>query len=335
MTIYIAIWFVLLFASARRGNMWFVWVMMFLLTVLSGLRADSVGTDTEAYRAIFTYVASHGWSSYPEPGWVALNKIVAWAGGDFGSLLWVIAAVTLIPVGIVISRESENKSFALFTYYSLFIFFSIWNTARQTMAMSFVLIGYLALSKGRPWRFVLWALFGALFHLSAVFSLLVLAIRKIRITWPRLVVAMPITFFMGLFMTSNLIAMVAGPYAFYLSGDAAKNESPAMMIALSLAYNALLLWVFYSSTPRLRESLWMKIFTLGVVLYNLMMNFELGTRMILYFTMAQIILFPYYIYNNTVKQKGLAILIICIYLSTMFYLLIGTNSRNIIPYIPA
>ncbi len=331
MVMYVIIWFILFLASARRGNMWFVWFMIFVLTILSCLRATTVGTDTIVYRLIFDYLSgSPSWSSYPEPGWVALNKAVSFFGGDFKLLLWTIATITLIPIGIVISRESENKSFSLFIYYSLFIFFSIWNAARQTMAMSFVMMGYLALYNRKPWQFILWTLFGSLFHVSAIVSLLVIVLPKLRITKSAL---LSISFIAGVFMRGSLLALVAGKYSVYLTGDnALRTESRLMSMILSVMYNALLVWIFHSSTPRLRESLWIKIFAIGVVAYNLTMNFELGTRLTLYYTIVQIILFPYYVYNNTVKQKGLAFAIVLFYLSTMFFLLLGMNSRNVLPY---
>ncbi len=334
MAIYIVIWLLLLFLSYWRNNNAILWASILVLSIIAGLRADTVGTDTFTYREIFDGISS-GIRLGIEPGWFLLNKAISWVGGGYQFLLWVVSILTLFPVSLVIIKESPNKQFSLFAYYSLYFYLNSFNGMRQFMAISIILLAYTILIKGKYWRFILLVLLASMFHFSALIALVALFIRKIKITSTRLTIALALSFIMGMIITNDLLTLFAGKYAVYLAdtNPNATRESMASVIVMTLLLNGLVFWLYYSGSQIVRNNIWFKFFIAGIILHNLTIQFTLGARLILYFTVAQIILYPLYISDNRVKQKYLAFSIITLYLTVLFYKMLLANASEVVPYI--
>ena len=91
--------------------------------LLSGLRAYSVGPDTEAYKLTFLKLKNKTWGelftklleyfanfdSYKDPGYELIAKIFSiWCGQDYTLFLLTIACVFTIPMGIWLYKYSDN-----------------------------------------------------------------------------------------------------------------------------------------------------------------------------------------------------------------------------------
>lgn len=68
--------------------------------------------------------------------------------------------------------------------------------------------------------------------------------------------------------------------------------------------NILFYSIYYTSNLELRNTLPVKIFFIAVVIMNFTARLGLGSRIMLYFTIIQVILFPLYLSNNRIKIKG-------------------------------
>ena len=76
----------------------------------------------------------------------------------------------------------------------------------------------------------------------------------------------------------------------------------------------------------------MNIYIWGVITNNLLLYLSLGTRVVMYFSITQIILLPLYLYNNNFKQKIFPVFIIICYTSALFFMLLLSGSVGVYPY---
>ena len=172
---------------ARRGL--FTVLASSLLVLLSGLRHESVGGgDVSTYKANFYQIAELDWGTVfgrlfslqeitgtgQEPGYTAFIRLISAAGGDFRSLLFIVALAFAVPLGWVIYRWSPDPFLSFVVYYVVFFsFFSI-TGFRQTLATSIaVLIGYSSVQSRKPLGFLAMIGLAFLFHRSAVVYVLV------------------------------------------------------------------------------------------------------------------------------------------------------------------
>ena len=102
----------------RKDQKYVLPIVIGVLFLILGFRAEHVGTDTTHYRTYFNVIQSDNVLAI-EPGWIFLNKAVAFFGGSFEVLLVMVAFFTLLPVYYVSKRTSLNPMFSIFLYFTL------------------------------------------------------------------------------------------------------------------------------------------------------------------------------------------------------------------------
>lgn len=331
MLLYIIIWFLLLFAS-RYPQKKILFICLFLLTLLAGLRGNTIGFDTHIYNNIFIWIAEG--VNYPiEPTWYYLNKLVGLVGGDFNLFLWIVSFLTLFFLGFAFIRCSPNPVFSLFLYYSLYAYLNSYNGMRQFLAISLVIVGYTYLPRVKI--FILYVLLAMSFHASAIVSLGALLYKILVMKRSLVILGIMFSFLLGLVLNDNLFILLTGPYAQYLETGFSYRENLTTAVLLVIFMNVLFCWCFFTSTKVFKQSIWTKIFFLAIVLINVTMQLQLGARVILYFTLIQILYFPNYFNNNIVKNKSLLKGLIIIYVAIIFMkiLILGNqNDYSVYPY---
>lgn len=334
MLIYIFLWFFLFALSFLRTNDKIVlWIVSFFLILLAGLRDITIGTDTPAYYDIFNYIAQED-ATYIEPGWYFLNRLVALLGGDFTSLLLLVSAITLIPVLLVINRHSEYKLCSLFLYYSMYMYLNTWNGMRQYLAVSIGLLSFSYLCSSKRGKFFLCVIIACLFHYSAILLLLAYWICNRNINNTSLFILLLLSFGLGLCMNNDLYALITGKYAHYLESEQfGYRTNISSAIILTLIMNFVVLIIVLTSKIKNYQG-WFNVYLLGIITLNLTFRLALGGRLILFFTIVQIIIFPYYLRTTLIKPKIYAFLWVLVYFALLFYRNIfdGMGGGGIIPY---
>lgn len=332
MIIYVILWFLLLFSSAKKKYSMYIYIIIPFLVIPLGLRTLDVGTDTHTYKNIFDNIRILN-RSYIEPMWFVLNKFVLLLGGGFSSLMLLVSFITIYPVMRVASNESENPNLSLFFYYSLCFYGMAFNISRQILAISFILVAYSYLNKKKIMKFVLMVCFAALFHLSSIIALGALVFDKIKLTSKRIYIMLCSSFFFGTFMLNDsVISLVAGKYSSYILSSEGYRDSLVLPIILTVILNLLFIFLYIYSQKEIKSSLWFKIYLLSVIINNLSYTLILGSRLLLVFSIAQIIYFVSFIYNNRIKQKWIAFSFILLYVLILFLRMILTNGGEIVPY---
>lgn len=331
MLLYIVIWFLLLLASKYYQKR-ILFICLFALTLLAGLRGNTIGFDTHIYNNIFLWIEEG--ANYPiEPGWYYLNKLVGLLGGNFNFFLWVVSFLTLFPLGVAFVRCSPNPLFSLFLYYSLYAYLNSYNGMRQFLAISFVIVGYTYLPNIK--KFIICILVATSFHFSAIFSLGALFYKILVMKRSLVIVSLLVSFLLGLVLNDDLFALLAGPYAQYLESDFGYRENLTSAVVLVIFMDILFCWCFFTSTDNFKQSIWTKIFFFAIILINITLQLQLGARVILYFTLVQVLYFPNYFNHNIVKNKLMLKSIIIAYVAIVFMkiLILGNlGEYSVYPY---
>lgn len=331
MWLYIIIWLLLLLASKYPQKKVF-YISLFLLSLLAGLRGNVIGFDTHIYNDIFSWIKEG--TNYPiEPSWYYLNKYVGLLGGGFNFFLWVVSFLTLFILGIALVRCSPSPIFSLFLYYSLYAYLNSFNGMRQFLAISLVIAGYTYLPNLK--KFLMCVLVAASFHFSAIFSLFALFYRFLVMKCGIVIIILLISFLLGLVLNDELFSLLTGPYAQYLDSDFGYRENLISAVILVIFMDLLFCWCFFTSTGAFKQSIWTKIFFFAIVLINATLQLKLGARVILYFTLVQILYFPNYLNCNIVKNKLLLKSIVIVYVAIVFMkiLILGNlGEYSVYPY---
>lgn len=163
-----------------------------LLSLLGGLRDESVGTDIATYGIVLFDDAK-----YASSLWVLLShKTGEWG---FHALMWICARISgdihfmffteeFIKIVLVSStalyfRGKINATLFMFAYLTFF-YFTGFSAMRQLLAMSIYIYSLRYYVEGKHKTYILFCLFAMTFHSSAIFAFLIYAIRYLR--WKKL-----------------------------------------------------------------------------------------------------------------------------------------------------
>ena len=204
---------------------------------------------------------------------------------------------------------------------------------RQFLAISFVIVGYTYLPNIK--KFIICILVATSFHFSAIFSLGALFYKILVMKRSLVIVSLLVSFLLGLVLNDDLFALLAGPYAQYLESDFGYRENLTSAVVLVIFMDILFCWCFFTSTDNFKQSIWTKIFFFAIILINITLQLQLGARVILYFTLVQVLYFPNYFNHNIVKNKLMLKSIIIAYVAIVFMkiLILGNlGEYSVYPY---
>lgn len=124
-------------------------IVFFVLFLVSGLRASSVGSDTLVYGMEFQRIASS--SNFSEafrsttitaPVYVAYNWLIGHITNNYQVILLFNAAVVSLGVGRLIYKTSSSVAFSAFCFFGLAAYFQSMNGMRQYIAVVFAINAY-------------------------------------------------------------------------------------------------------------------------------------------------------------------------------------------------
>lgn len=168
-------------AKERRTKAFLCLLSVIPLCLLAGLRAPSVGVDTDLY-PLFTYqysIAGNISQTFAmigggiEPVYVVYSWIVSNLFKSFNALLFFLQLAVAGPVALMLyKRYPDHIGTGMLVYSALFFGFSL-NIMRQSAAVAFVLLSYAAAKNGSVARFSACILLAAGFHLTGLLGVLV------------------------------------------------------------------------------------------------------------------------------------------------------------------
>ncbi|MET3769735.1 hypothetical protein ABIB15_002439 [Marisediminicola sp. UYEF4] len=213
-----------------RASRWTVFDVLALSALISfsAFRFE-VGTDYAIYALNYSQIQPEFWQYYLERssldwGYTQLT-IALRALSDFPYLIfWVTSAVTILPVYVVIKKQSLHPAFALLLYILLAFYLAPLNAIRQGMAVGLNFWASTFLEK-RPWVFVALNVVASTLHLSAAVAAVVqIAVRKWKPRTGGVLVALFSAFVVVLLMSfppvRQVLASIIPRYEIYLVPNA-------------------------------------------------------------------------------------------------------------------
>lgn len=169
--------FAIALVAEKTQQKFFVFLLVFVLSIVAGMRAYSVGRDTHSYISIFETIENGG-IILQEIGFEWFSKIILWLTGSKSFLLFVYA---LIIYGCIVLRlwdfrECSSFSITVITFYSLYYFESL-NIMRQFVAMAILFYATRYLAERGYIKYLVALLIATTFHTSALLGIGFLAVE--------------------------------------------------------------------------------------------------------------------------------------------------------------
>lgn len=211
---------------ANRNNFrkkQFVFVVFGIMTLISALRASTIGIDLDLhYAKNYELISSVNWSDIPifatlkqyELGYCYFTKLLTYISTDVQFYIIFTSVVIYGVHGYFFYKKSEDiiLSSSLFMFFCLFYMYM--NIVRQAIAVSILIMAYLIFSESKKKVhnyvvFVLLVILASGFHSSAILCLVYLLFDKLKFT--------KIHMLLGIVVTALIYVGYSSVYKFVLS----------------------------------------------------------------------------------------------------------------------
>ena len=336
MEIYLIIYFSLLISSVLlpKSKAMF-WCYIVILSFLIGFRGINVGADTVSYDMIYREISSRGYGSYPEPLYGYINELFGTFGFTFQWFQTILTGICLSLGGRTILKRSPNISLSLFFLLTMFFVFYAMNGYRQTMACFLLLFAYDFLLKGGKNDYVIFTImvFIAIgFHKASICAFILPFIINRKFSFNFIVLAVIISLIIGLLMTNDVLSPFVGGYEGYLSRKAGTRTFDRTIMAVLLAVywvGAYVLAIILCGKD-MRNSAYLKMNLVAILINNILIKQEQGLRVVLFFSILQVVTYPLIIEKSNKKMQSAICLMF--YISIFFFTFLLANSALIVPY---
>lgn len=175
---FIVILFVLLLHVIIKNRKKYCYCTTLLLVLFAGLRADTVGVDTEQYAYTYDQLKYSTFNDlwlirliddqHAEMGYLFFSKLMSYIG-DYNFFKVVSAFCTIAPAGFIIYKYSNNKLVSFLVFFMLPIFAQMSMTMmRQGYAFGFCLMAVNFMLEKKLKAYLFFILLGISFHMSLI-----------------------------------------------------------------------------------------------------------------------------------------------------------------------
>lgn len=317
------------------SNKVFTYYLYFILAILfvciAGL-TDGNGLDWNAYKDISNEVVSFSdiWS-HPqyEPLFLLFYKLFP----TYNFFLFIFVLVNCIFISITIFRYSPYIITSIFIYICIYYFLGIMGQLRQALAISVIILAWPYIEKK---SFILYVILASLIHISAIVCLLYPLIPN-TIFKKKYYFLILLFFFLTHSFLQDIIFSILGSFSsgkilYYLI-----NENNNISITFFL-YKALLFFLFLYNIGKCNKFIlankFLNIYFISIILY-LILSFSssIGGRIILYFSITEVLIIPFIIKSYLYKKTGVIVYFIIIFFNIyQYYSFINAYKDIFIPY---
>lgn len=332
---YFVITLIVLFILSFTGisKKW-LFLLLAVLAFFLGFRGETVGDDTMRYINYYYGVDTHYNVGYMEIGWNYLSEFFRSLRLSAYAFHFIVALITLMLWGYVTDKVTTNnrmRGYALFFLYTLGFYLYMFNGMRQFLAVSIVLLGFYLLSKRRIYIFVFLVGLATLFHYSAIFSLLIYPMLKMKLTKKSILWTLILTFVLGIVASESWFYLVVGKYSSELEHFGFRT-SLLYAGSVGLLTNLFFYWLVVNNYKSISD-IWMKYFFFSVVVLNILSSVVYGPRIVYYFSFTQTIALAIYLVQ---VNRKLTIPFVYLYALITFgrYLLpeLWKTEESLLPY---
>lgn len=315
-------------------------------SVISGIRYK-VGTDYELYEQGFKSIADNtSIRQYVdfEIGYIWINKIVYFLGGNFSILTFIMSLLTICFVYKALLNEKDYINVGLSMFIYMFMYYlTSFNLIRQSLAIAIGLYALTCLKEKRKKKFIFFVIIASMFHKSALIILGVLIIKYIfENKKARSIQLILFIILIIIVLNRELIGKIVyiiyrnSYYAGYFTRYA---ETDASIIGYWIKNLPIIVICFLSKKSIYANKKYTLYFNLMICGYIFgMLGCFTDTqvqRIAYYFTYLSIFVlsFSYKNMDNIYKKRVLRMLIVIIVLFTWWYNYFYKNFGDVVPFI--
>lgn len=337
MFLFISISFCLLLTSIipTRRQKPFLFLSFILLFILFAFRDISVGTDTINYEERFYRYQDIEWlRDLLDPGWVLISDLTLFLGFDYRGLMVISALLCMLPIYYVANKHSKNPMLTITLYVVLYFYLQSFNITRQYIAVGIVFLSVSFLLSGKRKSFIAGIIIACTFHKSAIIASLFYFYKKLPDKLYSQIILIIFSLIIGIFgfpLLQKVISILGyGRYIYlygYEFGNVLGNLSSAVIF--NLFFIALLI-----KGHKFND--YSKILFLYVLIFNLCLRMPFGGRIELYFSIMQILIYPYVLFTvlksnkNSNFEKSFYLFMILLFCYANFLMKLGDG--EIFPY---
>lgn len=299
--------------NKKIGNLINILNLLFL-TLISGLRYG-IGTDyNKVYLPFFlelkNNVIKNRMRSF-EIGYVLINKIVIFFGGNFTCVCLIMSFLTILFLYKGLNNYRNKSSFTLGLFFYLILYYQkSFNLVRQMLAVSIAFFAMKFLKKDN-FKYVILILFASLFQRTVLIMLIIPLVQKIYEN-KKYIFLQIFSFFMMVFAILNfskigvfLEKLNMEYYSYYFNENASTGITINYFIRILPVI--LLGLIVYKKLKEDREMLlFYNLYVVGAILMLLgYVTSTYGERIAIYFMIYQIVLIPYLLQKVCENKKSI------------------------------
>ena len=311
-------------ASGVTKGVFSLFVLQELLFL--GLRASYVGVDTYGY--VFNFLHPESMNERWEPLFKLLNITLRSLTDNVSVYLLVTAALSIIPISVVIYKYSEKPFFSWYVYICMYYFSFNFSGIRQSIAAGFLALAFLAIMEKKYVTAVLMILVASGFHTSALIFLVAIFIRNHKWKMPEYFILAAVYAVIFVFRQQIFIFIISIAYEEY---EVVQTNAYTWMLL-----NVMLLLLLFMLSSRIRND---EILTFSLNLMAVGCAFLLLTsvgdnvlRIANYFTVFMTVAIPNALKKLEKKIEPIVLIMGVVVLAVFYYIHLSGDPYMIIPY---
>lgn len=327
----------LLSLDNRKKNIILCFLVAVQLFLTGALRAVTVGGDLEGYVPTYIRLGNSTWDEVfigrLEPGYLLLNKILTFFTTDERLLLVVTSGIVVVGFCVFICKNSRIPWLSLYLFIALGFYTTSLSMLRQSLAIALILGSVRYVEQRKFFNFLIVVLAAVLFHYTAVVFLILYPISRFKVTWGYFICmltgAFLISWVLGKIFLFTIIEKFYSSYEDQITGGTGYNM---LLLLILVTVAGLFLWRKREDSQQRNVIAQMMI--LACCFQFMALHFGLFARVVLYFSVSQLIFIPNAISCISVKDlkflTGLIVSGLAIFYFVVFIL--GGDSCGILPY---
>lgn len=196
----------------------YIIIVFGLLAYIAACRAYFIGVDTPQYFRAYRVIGLLDWTQVIhlryEYGFLALCKLLNYISRNPQFLIAFSSIFIMSSVGFFIYKYSPNISLSSYLFIALASYSMYMNIMREAIAVAIILLGFPFLRNKRFLSFSVVVLVAGLFHTTALFCIVLIAVCQKKYT-KRIFVTYIGVFALILFATKPILKKVILLYPFY------------------------------------------------------------------------------------------------------------------------
>ena len=332
--------------SNKKRKKIYLTIVFIILAIVASLRAYTVGVDTEQYCIAFDKISEMTIEQAKEDtryetGFVVLCKILSYVYDNYQILIIVTSIFIMYAVVRFIYEESNDCILSSLLFVLLNCYAMYMCVMRQAIAISIILIGYIAfLKKGKYVKFAIIVFFASLFHQSALIMLIAIPLYNMKFKNKYYFMAIIISAVIYVMANTafSICTKLFPTYIYYLGGQFFTSNYFASLLNACVSIIFFTVGVYYGKFNKRDkdiDSFYAFMIMLAVIFYVATIKISIFSRITTYFNIFNIIWIPKFISNINKKEDRtiiLFILIICLFMYWFIISMYRPEWYGVIPY---